>query len=48
VIIPAANHVFRAATTDDRMAQVKLYTDPTIPVVPELVPAIVDWVGRLR
>ena len=48
VIIPAANHVFRAATTDDRMAQAKLYTDPTIPVVPELVPAIVDWVGKLR
>jgi pimeloyl-ACP methyl ester carboxylesterase len=48
VLIPAANHVFRAAVTDDRMQQVKLYTDPTIPIVPELVPAIVDWIGKLK
>jgi pimeloyl-ACP methyl ester carboxylesterase len=48
VVIPAANHVFRAATTDDRMAQVKLYTDRTIPIVPELTPAIVDWIGKLK
>jgi fermentation-respiration switch protein FrsA (DUF1100 family) len=48
VMIPAANHVFRASTTDDRMAQVKLYTDPRIPVVPELVPAIVDWINKLK
>jgi pimeloyl-ACP methyl ester carboxylesterase len=48
VVIPAANHVFRAAVSDDRMAQAKLYVDPTIPVVPELTPAIVDWIGKLR
>ena len=47
VIIPAANHVFRAAT-DDRMAQLRLYTDPTIPIVPELTPAIADWIKHLR
>ena len=47
VIIPAANHVFRAAT-DDRMAQARLYTDPTIPIVPELTPAIADWIKHLR
>ena len=48
VVIPAANHVFRAATTDDRIAQMKLYVDPTIPIVPELTPAIVDWIKRLK
>ena len=48
VLIPAANHVFRAANTDDRMVQMKLYVDPTIPVVPELTPAIVDWIGKLK
>jgi fermentation-respiration switch protein FrsA (DUF1100 family) len=48
VVIPAANHVFRAAVSDDRMAQAKLYTDPTIPVVPELTPAIADWIGKLK
>jgi pimeloyl-ACP methyl ester carboxylesterase len=48
VLIPAANHVFRAAASDDRMAQMKLYADPTIPVVDDLTPAIVDWVKKLR
>ena len=47
VIIPAANHVFRAAT-DDRMSQARLYTDPTIPIVPELTPTIADWIKHLR
>jgi hypothetical protein len=47
VVIPSANHVFRAAT-DDRMAQLRLYTDPTIPIVPELTPAIADWIKRLK
>jgi uncharacterized protein len=48
VVIPAANHVFRAAGSDDRAAQAKLYVDPTIPVVPELTPAIVEWIKTLR
>jgi fermentation-respiration switch protein FrsA (DUF1100 family) len=48
VVIPAANHVFRAAATDDRVAQAKLYTDPTIPIVPELTPAIADWIKNLK
>jgi pimeloyl-ACP methyl ester carboxylesterase len=48
VVIPAANHVFRAAASDDRVAQAKLYTDPTIPLVPELAPAIVQWIKPLR
>jgi hypothetical protein len=30
------------------MAQIKLYTDPTIPIVPELAPAIVNWVNALK
>jgi pimeloyl-ACP methyl ester carboxylesterase len=48
VLIPAANHVFRAAASDDRVQQLKLYTDPTIPIVPELTPAIVDWIKQLK
>ncbi len=47
VVIPAANHVFRAAASDDRMAQLRLYTDPTIPVVPELAPTIANWIKAL-
>ncbi len=48
VVIPWANHVFRAAGTTDRVTQLKLYTDPTIPIVPELTPAIVDWIKGLK
>jgi pimeloyl-ACP methyl ester carboxylesterase len=48
VVIPAANHVYRAATTDDRLTQLKLYTDPTLPIVPDLTPTIVDWIKKLR
>ncbi len=48
VVIPAANHVFRAATTDDRIAQMKLYVDPTLPIVPELTPAIAEWIKGLK
>ena len=48
VVIPAANHVFRAAASDDRMAQLRLYTDPAIPIVPELTPAIAGWIKALR
>jgi hypothetical protein len=29
------------------MTQLKLYTDPTIPIVPELAPAIAEWVKKL-
>ncbi|GAC1413298.1 MAG: alpha/beta hydrolase [Gemmatimonadaceae bacterium] len=48
VVIPAANHVFRAAASDDRVGQAKLYTDPTIPIVPELTPAIAEWIKKLK
>ena len=48
VVIPSANHVFRAAENTDRMTQLKLYTDPTLPIVPELTPAITDWIKSLK
>jgi fermentation-respiration switch protein FrsA (DUF1100 family) len=48
LVIPAANHVFRVAANTDRMAQLRLYNDPTIPIVPELTPAIADWIGKLK
>jgi len=48
VLIPAANHVFRAATTNDPLTQRALYTDPTLPIVPELAPTIAAWINRLK
>jgi pimeloyl-ACP methyl ester carboxylesterase len=47
-LIPAANHVYRAAESEDRIAQAKLYTDPTIPLVPELAPRIAEWILSLK
>ena len=47
VFIPAANHVFRATVSDDRMVQLPLYRDPTIPIVPELAPTIAGWIDKL-
>jgi pimeloyl-ACP methyl ester carboxylesterase len=48
VVIPAANHVFRAAASTDVMSQRPLYTDPTIPIVPELAPTIAAWIKNLK
>jgi len=39
---------FGAAANTDRGAQLKLYRDPTIPIVPELTPAITDWIKSLK
>ena len=48
VLIPAANHVFRATDSDSPMVQMRLYTNPTIPIVPELAPAIANWIKALK
>lgn len=48
VVIPAANHVFRATASDRLMDQLPLYVDPTLPIVPELAPAIAQWIKDLR
>jgi pimeloyl-ACP methyl ester carboxylesterase len=48
LVIPQANHVYRAASSIDRMGQLPLYTDPTIPIVPELAPAIASWIKSLK
>ncbi|UCF41167.1 MAG: alpha/beta hydrolase [Gemmatimonadota bacterium] len=47
VIIPAANHVFKHAPSRDRAAQAAQYSDPSLPIVAQLVDAIVEWVEAL-
>jgi pimeloyl-ACP methyl ester carboxylesterase len=47
LLIPVANHLYRAAASSDIASQIKLYTDPTIPIVPELTPGIVHWIQKL-
>jgi fermentation-respiration switch protein FrsA (DUF1100 family) len=48
VELPLANHMFKPAPADlnDRAAQLKSY-DPAAPLVPGLVPALVDFIRPL-
>jgi hypothetical protein len=48
VLIPGANHLFQATDRADRVAQLGLYADPTAPVMPELVDALVEWIAGLK
>ncbi len=46
-IIPQANHLFKAAANQDRMVELALYQDPTVPIVPDLVAAVGTWIDGL-
>jgi alpha-beta hydrolase superfamily lysophospholipase len=45
LLIPAANHTMKVASSRDPAAQTALYQDRTIPIVPELVDGIADWIA---
>jgi pimeloyl-ACP methyl ester carboxylesterase len=44
LIIPNMNHVFKQVETDDRNANVKTYSDPSYPVMTDLVSGIVMFI----
>lgn len=46
-ILPAASHMFVHAESADPAAQAPGYTDPAAPLVPELVPLLVDFVLKV-
>jgi pimeloyl-ACP methyl ester carboxylesterase len=48
VLLPGANHLFKLVDRADRVAQLGVYADPTAPVMPELVEALLDWMRGLR
>jgi alpha-beta hydrolase superfamily lysophospholipase len=48
IAIRDANHLFKTATTRDRLSQLALYTDPSLPIAPGLVEAIAGWVGSVK
>jgi hypothetical protein len=45
--IPEANHVDKAVTQRTLPGQMASYTNPMLPLVPELVPAVADWILTL-
>ena len=46
-VLPDANHLFVRIATTDRAAQAVTYHDPSLPLVPELVPLIAAFVERV-
>ena len=46
-ILPEANHLFVHIATRDRAAQLVTYNDPSLPLVPELVPLVAAFVERV-
>jgi hypothetical protein len=47
VVFPNANHLFVRAEKADLASQAASYTDPTQPIVPDLVPALVRFITGL-
>jgi pimeloyl-ACP methyl ester carboxylesterase/uncharacterized membrane protein len=43
VLLEGANHVLKRVESTTREAQLPSYQDPTLPIVPELVPTLVRW-----
>jgi pimeloyl-ACP methyl ester carboxylesterase len=46
-VLPETSHMFVHAATRENAAQAPGYTDPSAPLVPELVPLIADFVERV-
>jgi fermentation-respiration switch protein FrsA (DUF1100 family) len=46
-VLADANHLFVHIATTDRAAQLATYTDPSLPLVPELVPLVADFVLKV-
>jgi dienelactone hydrolase len=47
LIIPTANHVFKASTSRTPAGQLEQYFDSRLPIVPELVPGVAAWVRTI-
>ena len=47
VLVPEVNHVLKYVTDRTLAGQMATYTDPSIPIVPEVVAAIAGWILAL-
>jgi pimeloyl-ACP methyl ester carboxylesterase len=48
VRLPDVNHVLKAVDSDDRMANLKTYFDPKLPLAPGVVETIADFVNSVK
>jgi hypothetical protein len=46
-IIPRADHFFKGVASQDRVAQLARYLDPTVPLVREVVETLDSWIDGL-
>jgi len=46
VIVPSANHVLKETTETTLAGQLPTYQDPTVPIMPDVVNAIADWLFK--
>jgi pimeloyl-ACP methyl ester carboxylesterase len=47
VVIPEANHVLKHVADRTMAGQMGTYRDPTVPIMPDVVTAIADWIWAL-
>ncbi|HEV8381306.1 MAG TPA: alpha/beta hydrolase [Gemmatimonadales bacterium] len=47
VVIPEANHVLKQTSATTVEGQMPTYQDPAVPIMPEVVNAIADWIQKL-
>ena len=48
VVIPSANHVLKQVTDTTLPGQLPSYQNPGLPIMPEVVNAIADWILKLK
>ncbi|MBA2627753.1 MAG: alpha/beta fold hydrolase [Gemmatimonadales bacterium] len=48
LLLPGASHVLKPVASTDRETQIAVYADPTLSIVPQLVPGLVSWIRTLR
>jgi pimeloyl-ACP methyl ester carboxylesterase len=48
VVVPLANHVLKQSADTAVVGQMALYQNPALPIMPEVVTAIADWILRLK
>jgi pimeloyl-ACP methyl ester carboxylesterase len=48
VVVPLANHVLKQASDTTLIGQMPAYQNPTLPIMPDVVNAIADWILNRR
>ena len=47
-IVEHMNHIFRKIESEDKLVNTKSYNEPNLPLHPELIPIITDFIKELE